>query len=112
MANKHTLVVITNPTPGKEAEYNKWYSDTHLADVLKVKGFVAAQRFKVSLADPAKPLVGPYLALYEYEGDDIPAAMAALGEAAQSGAMVMTDALDLTNISTSMFTPITPRVTR
>ena len=42
---KYTFVVLTNPTSGKEAEYNKWYNDQHIPDVLNVPGFVAAQRF-------------------------------------------------------------------
>jgi len=109
---KQILVVVTNPAPGREDEYNKWYSDQHLGDVLKVPGFIAAQRFKLTFPDAKKPLVGPYLAIYELEADSPEKAMAALGEAAQGGAMVMTDALDMVNISTSMFTPITPRVTK
>jgi hypothetical protein len=66
---KQILVVVSNPTPGHEDEYNRWYSEQHLADVLRVPGFVAAQRFKLTM-DSANSLPGPYLAIYEMESDD------------------------------------------
>ena len=45
----HRLIVFTQPAAGQEAEYNRWYDEVHLGDVLEVDGFVAAQRF--ALAD-------------------------------------------------------------
>ena len=105
---KHVLVVVTNPLPGQEEEYNRWYTDQHLDDVLRVPGFVAAQRFKVKL-DAAKSLPGPYLALYEMETDDPEAAFAGLGKAATDGKMPLSPALDTVNIVSSIFTPITER---
>ncbi len=48
---KYTFVVLSNPTtPAQEAEYNEWYNKIHIADVLNVPGFVAAQRFKLAEA--------------------------------------------------------------
>jgi hypothetical protein len=107
---KHVLVVVTNPTPGKDKEYNDWYTNQHLDDVLRVKGFVAAQRFKLTLEGGKLP--GPYLALYEMETDDPQATMAELSKATQAGEMPISPALDTVNIVASVFTPITGRVTR
>ena len=112
---KQILVVISNPTPGQEAEYNRWYSEQHLGDVLRVPGFVAAQRFKLDF-DGAKSLPGPYLAIYEMETEgstaDPKATFAALAKAAESGQMPMTPALDTVNMVASIFTPITERKVR
>ena len=38
------LIVFSRPTPGREDEFNKWYSDQHVGDLLKVPGIVAGQR--------------------------------------------------------------------
>jgi len=108
---KHVLIVVTNPAPGQEDEFNRWYSNRHLDDVLRVPGFVAAQRFKLTM-DGAQSLPGPYLAIYEMETDDPAATFAELAKAAQSGEMVLSPALDTTNIVSSVFTPITERKTR
>ena len=45
---KHVLLVFTSPVEGREDEYNAWYNDVHLGEVLTADGFVRAQRFKAS----------------------------------------------------------------
>lgn len=66
------MVVMTNPVKGREEEYNSWYDDRHLADVLCIPGIVSAERFELSAAqrfDPPYPY--GYLALYWIETDDL-----------------------------------------
>ena len=80
----HRLVVFTQPKPGQEAEYNRWYDEVHLGDVLKVEGFVAAQRFEVATAqigDAAEAAPARYLAIYEIEAETLEAALAQLSAA-------------------------------
>lgn len=89
---KHILLVFTDPVEGKDDEYNAWYNDVHLGEVLKTDGFVRAQRFKVADLMPGVT-DHDYVAVYELETDDPGAAMKALGGA--SGDFTMTDAIDL-----------------
>jgi hypothetical protein len=98
--SRHLYLVFSSPVEGRESEYNEWYSNIHLRDVLKVPGFVAAQRFKQA--------EGAYLAVYEIESEDPGEALGALGRAAKD--MNMSDALDRDNISTMLFSPITDRL--
>jgi len=42
---KFTYLVLTNAVPGREEEFNRWYTEQHLPDVLRVPGVVSAQRF-------------------------------------------------------------------
>ena len=60
---------------GRDEEFNRWYTHTHLPDLLKAQGVVSARRFF-----NLNPGVGPsqYLALYEIESDDIQASIADL----------------------------------
>ncbi len=101
---KYVFVVMTNPTDGQEAEYNRWYDNQHLPDVLKVEGFVAAQRFKLATADGGEPK-GPhrYMALYEAETDDLGKLQKALGEAAGTDAMPMSPALETRGLTATWF---------
>jgi hypothetical protein len=108
---KHVLVVISNSTPGQEDEYNRWYTEQHLDDVLRVPGFVAAQRFKLSVDGP-QSVSGRYLAIYEMDIDDPKATFDLLGEAVQAGKMPLSPALDTENLKTAVFTPITERKVR
>jgi hypothetical protein len=106
-----TFVVFTNPTEGREDEFNNWYDNTHLSDVLKVEGFVAAQRFKLAETDPPQEFPHRYLALYEVESDDLGYVTQALSEAGDSGAMFISESLDRPEAIAKYFTPITDRRT-
>ena len=114
---RHLLVVMTNPTDGNEDEYNDWYSDVHLDEVVEIPEFVSAQRFK--LADTQlKDILTPeerrdsthgepqhrYLALYEMEADTAADAVQALRQARPN--FQMTDALSK-ELNVWAYTPIT-----
>lgn len=71
------LIVLSEPVPGREDEYNDWYTDTHLAEVVATPGFVAAQRFVLADVDGNEGAPHGYVAIYEVEGD-VRAAQAAL----------------------------------
>lgn len=66
---KHVVVVLTEPTPGREQEYNDYYENLHIDEVLSTTGWLSGQRFRLSDETGAScPL--PYLAFYEAEADD------------------------------------------
>ena len=103
----HRLIVFTEPKSGQEAEYNTWYNEVHLKEVLEIEGFVAAQRFEIAptqIGGGTEPTGGRYLAIYEIEAESMEQAMANLGAAA--GTMNMSDALDLSGAKTFGYTAI------
>jgi hypothetical protein len=62
------LVVLTNPSSGREDDFNDWYTNIHLRDVLRFRGPIAARRFKRSatqVQDSSRVSAWHYLALYE-----------------------------------------------
>jgi hypothetical protein len=66
---KGVLLVMTEPLPGKEDEFNDWYSNVHLHELVKVPGIAAAQRFEaVPWSNGAVP-AQRYLAVYEFDAD-------------------------------------------
>src|SRR5439155_10429651 len=109
---KYTFVVLTNPTPGKDAEYNRWYNEQHIPDVLQARGFVCAQRFRLADTqmggDTNKPY--KYLALYEIETDNLQGALDDLASRRNTPDMVMTDAIDLKGAASFIFTPVAEKV--
>src|SRR5689334_19324828 len=42
-----SLFVYTNCELGKEDEFNRWYDDVHVPDMLSIDGIVSAQRFEL-----------------------------------------------------------------
>ena len=87
------LVVYSKPVEGKEKEYNDWYSEQHLSDVLKINGFKSAQRFK--LTDEHIEAKWKYLALYEFESTDPTNTLKELTARAGTSEMVISEAMDL-----------------
>ena len=63
---RYILTVLTNAVPGREAEFDAWYSNVHLAEVLAIPGFVRAERFKVVPMPGAAPQWS-FFAIYEME---------------------------------------------
>jgi len=108
---KYTFVVLTNPVPGKEAEYNEWYNKQHIPDVLNIPGLVCAQRFRVAEDQPgADRKTHKYLALYEIETNDLPGVLKEIATRAGTPAMVMSESLDMKSINACVFTPVAERV--
>jgi hypothetical protein len=96
------FVVQTDPAPGREREYNEWYDGIHLKEVCSFPGFTGARRFRLIDGDGKHA----YLALYELETDAPKGALAALTAAAGTDKLRMTDALDLSKVSTALFEQI------
>jgi antibiotic biosynthesis monooxygenase (ABM) superfamily enzyme len=87
---KGILYVESRPvSPDREDEYNRWYDETHLREVVALPGFVAARRYHPADGD------GAYVAIYDVDVDDLSAVMATLGEAATSGKLQMSDAMQM-----------------
>lgn len=87
------LVVLTNPVEGREDEYNRWYSEDHLDDVLSAAGFEAAQRFRFQGSKLSRKPIAQYLALYEVDADRREEAEELLLKTANTEAMPISDAM-------------------
>jgi hypothetical protein len=68
---RHLWIVFTNSEPGQDAEFNAWYDQHHLKEILTVPGFLWGQR--LNLHPDQRPGQAPppwrYAVLYESEGD-------------------------------------------
>jgi hypothetical protein len=88
---KGIMVVQSSPAEGRENEYNEWYSQTHIPQILEIPGFVDARRFRVS--GDGLPPGHKYLAVYELEAGDLAEPVAELRSRSTSGRMDRSDAL-------------------
>ena len=55
--------------PAREKEFNDWYDNMHMPDMLKTPGLIRATRWMS--ADNKENEIRKYLALYELETDDL-----------------------------------------
>lgn len=66
---KHFVMVLSDPSEGQEEEFNRWYEDLHLDEVIGTTNWESAQRFVLS-DQLWQKCPHQHLALYEVEADD------------------------------------------
>jgi hypothetical protein len=96
--SRAVMVVFTHPaSPDVEDQYNDWYDNVHLKDLLAVPGVVGTTRYRLSPTQPAVgtagPSAAPYLAVYEIEADDPSVTLGEIGKRAGTEKMRMSKAL-------------------
>lgn len=79
MARGIFLVEARPSSPDRLDEFNTWYDEIHIPQILSFDGFVSARRFEPVDDD------GPYVTIYEMEADDLAAALSAWREASRRG---------------------------
>ena len=105
-----TFVVLSNPTEGKDGEFNDWYSSRHIVDVIEqVPGVRTIQRFRLAEAQRKPgPYAYRYLCIYRIERDQAAAAFDRLE--ARSGTAVMPVSESFTSYLPLVFEPIAPAI--
>ncbi len=98
---RYQLEVSSRAVPGREADYNRWYDETHVREVLALPGFLACQRYtRIAAGSPAD---GESVAFYEVETDDPHALLQSLFAASPN--MQLTDAIDVQSVRFEFLKP-------
>lgn len=104
----YRVMVFSRPIAGKDAEFNQWYDQQHVPDMLAIPGFTAAQRFiTVQAATPTSTLP-PYLAIYDVTTRDLDATNAEVMRRIKAGIIRKGEAIDYPGIVTAIYSPLGP----
>jgi hypothetical protein len=72
--HRYAYLVFANPIPGREAEFNDWYTNVHMGDLVQLTGWTGAQRFRiVTTVQPPPSIAGyrhGYLMIWDLEAPD------------------------------------------
>lgn len=74
IVSKALLLIQADVDAGQEAEWNRWYNQKHIPDLLRVSGVLSARRFERALGYDGVGVAGPlqhYLAIYDLAGSDV-----------------------------------------
>ncbi len=108
---RYNLIALTNCEAGREDEFNDWYTNVHLADVLKLPGVVAAQRFELNEVQHRQgQMPWGFMAVYEIDIDDVSETLSELRAVSGTDAMPLSPALKDERM-VWIYRPITDRVT-
>ena len=106
---QYVYLVLSNAVEGRDDEFNDWYTNRHIVDVLKIDGVIAAQRFQLApeqRRDPPFPY--RYLTIYEVLASAARHVMDTLRRDSGSLVMPVSEAFQRDHVAL-VFDPITPR---
>ena len=86
---------LSNPTPGQEDEFNRWYGTDHLIHGVLTPGVLAGQRFR-RVAGPWPSGKHDYLMIWEF--DDPAYALEELAKVKGSDTMPISPSIDMTTV--------------
>lgn len=111
MAQRLRYLVFSDPVEGREDEFNKWYDEVHVPEIVAMPGLISAQRYTINDTEFGASMRGKhrYMVMYEMEGDPAEV-MGRISEAVQAGEIHMHDALDLSTVEMSFWDPHGPLV--
>ena len=98
---RYQLQIASRALPGREAEYDGWYEETHLGDVLALPGFISCERFERLSADGREVI--ELVADYAVETDDPAALLQSLFAATPT--MTLTDSIDMDSVRFEFLRP-------
>lgn len=90
---KYRMVILSRPAEGREDEYNEWYQNVHLGEMVALDGIVSGRRYRRARVLGERDSY-PYLAIYDIETDDIDGVVRGLTQTAEQGRLTMSDAMD------------------
>src|SRR5215470_8815409 len=73
-ANRYAYLVMSDPLPGREFDFNDGYQNMHMGDLVQLPDWTGAQRFRLVPVTPreTKPLYRRgNLIIWDQEGDDL-----------------------------------------
>lgn len=88
----HSFIALTNCKEGCDEEFNRWYNDVHLGEVVALDGIKSAVRGGIVVNSGGSDTYR-YAAIYEIETDDPEAVMKDLQARAADGRMTISPAL-------------------
>lgn len=86
---------LSNPVPGQDEEFNRWYGTDHLIHGVLTPGILGGQRFR-RVAGPWPSGKHDYLTIWEM--DDPAFALAQLAKARESDAMPISPSVDMSTV--------------
>ncbi|KHK98817.1 hypothetical protein LK09_08005 [Microbacterium mangrovi] len=94
------LVVLTEPVEGAEADFEHWYENVHVPDLLRLPSVLSVRRFALN-AKTGNGTGQRYLAVYEVT--DTTQAEQEVTRAGETGQMPISASLDGSNVQMGYF---------
>jgi hypothetical protein len=111
------LIVFSNATADADQEkFNRWYTEVHVPDILRLGGARSARRYHSSGVEllPGIPEPGDYVAVYQVEADsvdDVRAIADKLQAGLAAGQADIDPSMDLSSVRAAWVLPLGDEIT-
>ena len=99
---RYKMIVMSDPLPGREEEFDQWYQNVHLPEMVALQGFKSARRLRQCATLGARKSYS-HAVIYEIETDDIDAVVNNLVQVAEDAELTMSDAMDRENTYAAVY---------
>ena len=106
---QYKMVVMSDPVEGREKDYNQWYQEVHLPELVALEGIRSARRLR-RVRTLGERETYSNMVIYEIEADDIDAVLDNLVSVAMDGQITMSDAIDRKNAHAAIYEELGPEV--
>jgi hypothetical protein len=113
--NRYVYMVMSDPLPGREAEFNDAYQNMHMGDLVQLPGWTGAQRFRLVGVTPrhTKPLYRRgNLIIWDQEGADLGKLQSESRAAIAGGKSRLIPGFDYSGPVRATYQVTSPRATR
>src|SRR5438445_231301 len=109
--NRYAYLVMSDPLPGREFDFNDGYQNMHMGDLVQLPGWTGAQRFRhaptPSTSPPPRLAFTKYLVIWETEGTNAQGLQDASIAAVKAG-QIRPPAIDVATAQSSWWVTISP----
>lgn len=106
LLQRYFFMVFSNPVAGQENEFDSWYREVHIPDLLTLSGFVRAQRLYLSATQISGHHPHSHAVIYEIETRDIHATFNELKKKLKDGSFATSTAIDHTTLVSHVYTTL------
>ena len=103
---RNLYLVFSNPVEGKEDQYNEWYDNVHLADVMRIPGVVSAARYDFRPTSFGEATAAPtehrYLAVFELDREP-EGVLTEMGNRAGTPEMMISEAMNFDTVQSCVW---------
>lgn len=103
---RYYYVALSDPMEGRDEEFDDWYRNVHIPQILDVPGFLSARRFGAVDAGAGAPRRRRHMVIYEIEADDPAPVLAALAARRGTDRLTMSEAFDSSSLFAQVYAPI------
>lgn len=101
---KYDFIVACDAIAGEDDEFNRWYDDRHIPDLMRMVAVVGVDRYELADAQlRGRSAMPRYIAVYHLDTEDLASFFTQLVQLSGTDAMPLSDSLDASSTRSACY---------